>query len=197
MYETLARPMDVQQIPTPLPISAAISNLQKSEVRREEKRQRQIAESRAKHADAQKGKRKRENGTADETGSPPSDIDASGGKRIKTDEEASTSMDIDGVVPTISMLDVEDGDETEGEIPTLKNVSKIFNEVRGHTSYLTFACLLPVVTPQTEGQSHFYSPLKGVLTEQFNRSRYRCPTYRDLSFASITAFQRVCMELQE
>ncbi|KAH8806535.1 tRNA methyltransferase complex GCD14 subunit-domain-containing protein [Flagelloscypha sp. PMI_526] len=63
MYETLSRPMDIQQVPDPLPLSTLVQRLKSSEKRREDKRQRQIASSRARY-EPQKGKRKREDGSA-------------------------------------------------------------------------------------------------------------------------------------
>ncbi|KAL6304452.1 tRNA methyltransferase complex GCD14 subunit-domain-containing protein [Sparassis latifolia] len=155
MYETLIRPHQVDAVPPLTPISEISEKLKKTEARREEKRQRQIASSRAALArrEAASGKRKR----GDDTGEAPVD-DAEGGiagKRAKTDDEndAKDTKSIAGdavvfkeeeVVPAVSHdVLLEASILAETAPPTKISVSKAFPEVRGHTSYLTFACLLP------------------------------------------------------
>jgi tRNA (adenine57-N1/adenine58-N1)-methyltransferase len=65
MYETLLRPQEVTTISPLRPISEAVDKLRKSEQRREEKRQRQIAGS----------KRKREDGPIDDEETPGERLD--------------------------------------------------------------------------------------------------------------------------
>ena len=145
MYETLIKPHEVNQIPTLLPIGEVSEKLKRAEQKREEKRLRQIANARI-HLS---GKRKAESLEA---------VEDTGNKRVKTDDEDETgsrieaeisetnheppqSSQIAGLVRTFSP-----GGEAQHidiHMSTKINVSKAMPEVRGHTSYLTFACLVP------------------------------------------------------
>ncbi|KAK0202069.1 tRNA methyltransferase complex subunit Cpd1 [Desarmillaria ectypa] len=120
MYETLLRPHDVSQIPALPSIHDAAEKLKRAELRREEKRLKQIAQG-------QRTKRKREDDSAD-----PDELEV---KRAKTDD----------VTEEISVRT----DEIPQDLAAPNNkfsVSKVMSEVRGHTSYLTFACLLPDIS---------------------------------------------------
>ena len=64
MYETLVRPIEVFQIPPLQPISIVSEKLKKSELKREDKRLRQIAANKAAAA-AASAKRKRDTVAAD------------------------------------------------------------------------------------------------------------------------------------
>lgn len=135
MYETLLRPHEVNQVPTLQPISQVSDKLKKSEIRREEKRLKQIAQ-RNRHG----AKRKRDDGAAEDNEEAASDDPTSGTKRIKTDDEMAADDD-----PGIAFPEDGETEETTVAVPEVKiAVSKGCPEVRGHTSYLTFACLLPV-----------------------------------------------------
>ncbi|KAH9947443.1 tRNA methyltransferase complex GCD14 subunit, partial [Amylocystis lapponica] len=144
MYETLLRPHQVDAGAPLAPVGEVSARLKQAEARREEKRLRQIANSRAARGAA--GKRKREAAEAE-----AADVM---GKKPKTDDE-------DGPL-VVAEADVEaaaaggEAGETAGAAgcqpadpvsapPARSSVSKAFPEVRGHTSYLTFACLLPAV----------------------------------------------------
>lgn len=175
MYETLLRPYEVSQVPTLQPISAVSQKLKQSEKRREEKRIRQIAASRSRTVE----KRKREDVVKDsgyDEGKPADegddDVDGKekGTKRVKTDNEPAADvvanssvqgqlpssalaigqgdtdvkMDSPTTVPT-TLLEAEDTTE-----PTTQFLAKIMSEVRGHTSYLTFAVLLPAIVEQVQ-----------------------------------------------
>lgn len=117
MFESLLRPHEVHQT-APQPLIFAIEKLKKSEQKREEKRQNQIARS---------NKRKLED-------LPEADIENVGGKRFKTQESAEVG-DIGVVVDPV---------RPAAHPSSIKlSVSKACPEVRGHTSYLTFARLVP------------------------------------------------------
>ncbi|KAH9025398.1 tRNA methyltransferase complex subunit Cpd1 [Lactarius pseudohatsudake] len=118
MYETLLRPHEVTQAP-PLPrIDTVSEKLKRLERVREDKRLRQIAASRAHHAE----KRKREDSLA--RAEPASELES---KRPKT-------------------VAGDDGGDV-APAPATQVLSRHSKEVRGHTSFLTFACLLPSQTP--------------------------------------------------
>ena len=154
MYETLIRPHEVNQVPTLLPIGEMGEKLINAERKREEKRLRQIANSRS----TLSAKRKRGD-NAD--GEVIETVEETGNKRIKADDEdeaeAHIQMESDQV--TLESLGGPVGkterfapsgtgqmqSTTDAQLPTTKiNVSKPMLEVRGHTSYLTFACLVPM-----------------------------------------------------
>ena len=182
MYETLLRPHEVTQAP-PLPrIDAVSEKLKRLERIREDKRLRQIAASRAHHAE----KRKREDSLAradladsasgleskrpkkaaptadDEGGDANMDVDTNVVEDPENEEE-NRDRDRDGPAPS---------DEAEAEVvrtpagrastpapapvPATQIFSRHSKEVRGHTSFLTFACLLPVQTP---AQQTFSPPI--------------------------------------
>lgn len=119
MYETLLRPHEVQQLPTPLPLSHVIDKLKDMEKFREEKRLRQIANH----------KRKREDAGFSEPD-----------KRART-EESGAAGDQSNLQASL-ITDREEDDAIEVEAQTVC-LSKVCHEVRGHTSYLTFARLVP------------------------------------------------------
>lgn len=153
MYETLIRPHEVNQVPTLLPICEVSKRLMKAEHKREEKRLRQIANSRSN----QNAKRKRSD-NAD--GELMEGMEEAGNKRIKAVDEDETSLhaemeqtqvtlELSGSVGVTEGLDEPSStgrinSSTNAQLSTTKiNVSKAMPEVRGHTSYLTFACLVP------------------------------------------------------
>jgi len=188
MYETLVRPIEVFQIPPLQPISIVSEKLKKSELKREDKRLRQIAANKA----AASTKRKRDavaaDGIVDESLNAATELPHGAGqtgrtsKRVKTEEdeqiddgvpqmeEQDINMDMDmevtliGSPSTSAFPLVEAADPTTttslsmstadvvadipistATSPSAKiNVSKALPEVRGHTSYLTFACLIPI-----------------------------------------------------
>ena len=186
MYETLVRPIEVFQIPPLQPISIVSEKLKKSELKREDKRLRQIAANKAATA-AASAKRKRDavaaDGSVDGSLNPAIEMPHGAGqtvrtsKRVKTEEddgvpqmeEQDINMDLDvdmevtespstSAFPLVkavdlttttsfsmSTSDVADITISTATTPPAKiNVSKALPEVRGHTSYLTFACLIPI-----------------------------------------------------
>ncbi|KAF8264378.1 1-methyladenosine methyltransferase catalytic subunit Gcd14 [Lactarius quietus] len=165
MYETLLRPLEVTQAP-PLPrIDSVAEKLKRLERIREDKRLRQIAASRAHHAE----KRKREDSLAPaDLADPASELES---KRPKTEAMIEDSGDVDMNVAEDPENEDEnqDGDgppvrtEVEAEVVRTPSMpastsalapvaaTQVFSrhskEVRGHTSFLTFACLLSAQTP--------------------------------------------------
>ncbi|SJL07800.1 related to tRNA (adenine(58)-N(1))-methyltransferase catalytic subunit TRM61 [Armillaria ostoyae] len=130
MYETLLRPHDVSQIPALPSIDDAAEKLKRAELRREEKRLKQIAQG-------QRTKRKREGDEED-----PDELEV---KRAKTDE----------VTEEISVKSDEIPQDLAAPNTNKKfSVSKVMSEVRGHTSYLTFACLLPDISLISSAPHH-------------------------------------------
>ncbi|KAI0042402.1 tRNA methyltransferase complex subunit Cpd1 [Auriscalpium vulgare] len=134
MYETLLRPHEVNQVPA-LPSVSSISAKLKDAARvREEKRLIQIATARTRHAE----KRKREE-----------DADELEPKKVKTDADAGArAEDVEmpgaAVRETAAEAGAAAGEADPGDAPpAMQIVSKVVQEVRGHTSYLTFARLLP------------------------------------------------------
>ncbi|KAG6831024.1 hypothetical protein H0H87_006513 [Tephrocybe sp. NHM501043] len=169
MYETLLRPVDVSHVPALQSIGEISEKLKQAERKREDKRLQQIAAGRQQSA----SKRKREDGTpvkdqpeqASEAGTAAGER-----KRLKTDEDASP------VVPEPAQeMELDDreesGEATAGTTtlvpagppvqitPAKISLSKVMSEVRGHTSYLTFAILQPFSTPlETEPSTAAVTP---------------------------------------
>lgn len=166
MYETLQRPLDVSQIPTLPSVRVAVEKLKQSERRREEKRHRQIAMNKAKLAAAAAGgiKRKRDKGERDRPeGAPDSEaavVDESNAFNDAIGDDIAGARTKKLKIADISgedehMSDQVDNDEASTLVDSLHHIlpssapstkisiSKAFSEVRGHTSYLTFASLLP------------------------------------------------------
>ena len=193
MYETLVRPIEVFQIPILQPISVVSEKLKRSELKREDKRLKQIAANKAAAASA---KRKRDAVGDDVDGSLNSTKLADGtgqtgntSKRVKTEEDDSFPMaeEDDDSVPQMkeeqdirmgveitviggpstsafSLIEAAGPTTTTFSMPTSDvvtdiptstattppakiNISKALPEVRGHTSYLTFACLISIPGP--------------------------------------------------
>ncbi|KAJ4482414.1 tRNA methyltransferase complex subunit Cpd1 [Lentinula aciculospora] len=150
MYETLLRPYDIQQTPALPTIGEMSIKLKQSEIRREEKRLKQIASGGYDSSSSHGEKRKRD-GTKGENEDEAID-ESTAGKRAKTEEDMARDSGKDvtmdgslllGKAEEIEQIQ-EEGKGSNTERPSVKiNLSKVMPEVRGHTSYLTFACLLP------------------------------------------------------
>ncbi|KAG6919263.1 hypothetical protein DXG01_008059 [Tephrocybe rancida] len=159
MYETLLRPVDVSHVPVLQPIGDISEKLKQAERKREDKRLQQIAAGKQTVS-----KRKREDGTPVKDHleqASDADIVAGERKRLKTDEDAAP------VIPEpLQEMELDPLEETEDggvasaltpsgppvQISAAKiSLSKVMSEVRGHTSYLTFALLQPFnPPPETE-----------------------------------------------
>src|ERR1700722_8222525 len=159
MYETLQRPHEVNQIPALPQISEISAKLKKSELKREEKRLKQIASARARSTgvkpeitegeDAKKRKRE-----GDMVIDEDEDVNG-GGSSIASKRFKANNGESGTEVPALTRNDDQAIPITSESLtgsssalpPTVKiNVSKPMAEVRGHTSYLTFACLVPPTT---------------------------------------------------
>lgn len=122
MYETLIRPHKVSHIPHLQPITQVSQLLKQAEKKREEKRLRQIANN------SNNTKRKRDTESIDPS---LSSDELPESKRIRLDDGADLTIPIPPSPPSSSRL----------------SVSNALPEVRGHTSYLTFAVLVPFSAP--------------------------------------------------
>jgi len=148
MYETLIRPHEVNQVPTLLPIGEVSEKLKKAEQKREEKRLRQIANARSNP----RGKRKRGDAADGQIIEAAEDT---GNKRVKTDDEDEVGSRIE-TSQSVEMVSLPDTFSPSGEpqptdpytSSTKMNIFKAMPEVRGHTSYLTFACLVPAASSE-------------------------------------------------
>jgi tRNA (adenine57-N1/adenine58-N1)-methyltransferase len=160
MYESLLRPHEVVAIP-PLPSIADISDkLKAQELRKEEKRQGQIATSKARNLARGDGKRKRDAEDVDGTDTIIEEAEVADvleAKRVKTDDvNGEDAMPESGAATPARAPEENVSASTSanppekvkrwrnvpmGEARTV--VSRPFPEVRGHTSYLTFATLVP------------------------------------------------------
>lgn len=153
MYETLLRPHEVNEVPVLPSIATATEKLKEHERKREDKRMRQIAASQAKLVEKQQ---KRKRGETDEDAAGvESEIES---KRLKTGNDENAEKAKTAEVTTRhhdpSVLQAEES-APAAQAASVKThsiedagqqvVSRVVPEVRGHTSYLTFAILLPRV----------------------------------------------------
>ncbi|KAG5638733.1 hypothetical protein H0H81_010543 [Sphagnurus paluster] len=172
MYETLVRPIDVSHTPALTPVGEITEKLKLAERKREDKRLKQIAAGRQ---NISASKRKRDDGspaqdqeqlehlhTAEGATAAPA---AGGSKRIRTSEE--DHDDDTRAEPAVLEMDLDTdlfppAPSGPSRIPiSLEkiSVSKVMSEVRGHTSYLTFASLQPFNhTAETESSTAAATP---------------------------------------
>ncbi|KIK69810.1 hypothetical protein GYMLUDRAFT_34215 [Collybiopsis luxurians FD-317 M1] len=170
MYETLLRPYEVQQTSALPTIGEVSDRLKQSEIKREEKRLKQIASghrgnteppSAAKSPDglqfsSHREKRKRHGSDAEAEDLEQFPV---GGKKTKTEEVETSDMTTGPESQSATPKDIEMNESSllvkieekmakpvPPPAPPMKlNLARVMPEVRGHTSYLTFACLLPPV----------------------------------------------------
>jgi tRNA (adenine57-N1/adenine58-N1)-methyltransferase catalytic subunit len=147
MFECLIRPHEVSTQQKPVNISHIIERLQEADVKREERRQRQIANAIIRNA----AKRKREEESDGANKEPESlDQDTSSEiplKRLKTEQVPSTTgsvapTPVQQPSPSVCPPGQTDSEDTHTQTQV---VSRVIPEVRGHTSYLTFAIKLPII----------------------------------------------------
>jgi len=159
MFEVLVRPHEVlQPAPTLISIETISSRLKRQEVKREERRQIQIDLARKRNArlkaeqetreagmevdaTAMEGKRARGEEEEGEGGEP-------GAKRQKRGEASGsariTDVDDDAAGTAAEIAEEETtGQSSTWGIQRTDWVTRIVPEVRGHTSYLTFATMYP------------------------------------------------------
>jgi tRNA (adenine57-N1/adenine58-N1)-methyltransferase len=171
MYETLVRPHDVTHVPALQSITEVADKLKKSEGVREIKRLRQIAAGQRSHENPHGEKRKRSEEMNDQEEPPVAEAEDSGsGKRLKTDDEMddgtpSQDADVSRSLDESSTQSARAGASIPAP-PAKISVSKAIPEVRGHTSYLTFATLLPPMPPAPPEDA----PSQGLLSS-FNCSK--------------------------
>ncbi|KAF7364834.1 tRNA (adenine(58)-N(1))-methyltransferase catalytic subunit TRM61 [Mycena venus] len=152
MYETLVRPHDVAHVPALQSVTEVADKLKKAEGVREIKRLRQIAAGQRSHENPHGEKRKRSEEGSEQEELPVAEAEDSGsGKRLKTDDEMddgtpSQDADVSRNLDELSVHTVRAGASIPAP-PAKISVSKAIPEVRGHTSYLTFATLLPPMPP--------------------------------------------------
>ena len=153
MYETLLRSHEVSQAPRLVQIGAATEKLKQQERYREDKRQRQIAASRVRrHAMEKREREDDSNVIACGVVNQDPDFYEPEAKKAKT----SAPSDEDAPAPDVVMEIDEDvlGNQpppppSPASAPVTQVLSKHPKEVRGHTSFLTFACLLPTTQAKT------------------------------------------------
>jgi tRNA (adenine57-N1/adenine58-N1)-methyltransferase len=161
MYETLLRTHEVNQAPRLAHIGHVAERLKQLERNREDKRQRQIAASRARRHTTEKRKRDDDDDGAGVVVDPDRN-----GRGFEATKKAKTVAQSDGDTPAPDVIiDVDEDDQqplgvtaaVDGATPSLSAsapapatqvLSRHSKEVRGHTSFLTFACLLPTTQPQ-------------------------------------------------
>jgi tRNA (adenine57-N1/adenine58-N1)-methyltransferase len=164
MYETLLRSHEVSQAPRLVQIGAATEKLKQQERFREDKRQRQIAASRARRHAMEK--REREDDRNDNAGggvNQDPDFHEPEAKKAKTSAPSDEDTPAPHVVMEIDedILDnqpplapaMADGSMPPPPSPASASVTQVLSkhpkEVRGHTSFLTFACLPPTTHAKT------------------------------------------------
>lgn len=144
MFETLIRPHEVSQVPALTSIGEITEKLKEAEQKREEKRLRQIAHGRSKFGDA--GSKRKRIGEVEQDDLDA--VDPTDSKRVKTayDGEAPMVSEVDlvsfGQEEPVATANASAPAEVSSKTPAKLSVSNVLPEVRGHTSYLTFACLL-------------------------------------------------------
>ena len=153
MYETLLRSHEVTQAPALPHIDDVAEKLKRQERIREDKRLRQIAASRAHHAE----KRKREDSLARSDLADPAAASELEPKRPKTEATAAGGDDVDMDMNVETNEDAQEEAEsvmlasTSAPAPATEPATQVFSrhskEARGHSSFLTFACLVPVQKP--------------------------------------------------
>lgn len=153
MYETLLRPHDVHQVPKPISIDDVIQQVKLHELKKEQRRLQQVAVSEQKRINR---KRKRE-----EEVDPDPDLGTGDQKRRRdaTADAPHPSTSLSENTPEVATSlhpAASNTNSKESKLNTLSTatpMSKPAAEVRGHTSYLTFASLLPL--SMYDGNSHY------------------------------------------
>lgn len=153
MYESLLRPQEVAPVSLPS-IETAVDKLRKAETSAEERRIRQIETAKVRN---KKRKRAAEAGDEDAESVTPGASAPPNPKKRKDGLVGGANAD-EGEVETSLQENAEDGTNGDSaaaaspnggaEAPTNSSALSMahsFVEVRGHTSYLTFAVLLPSV----------------------------------------------------
>ncbi|KAG9006509.1 tRNA (adenine-N(1)-)-methyltransferase catalytic subunit trm61 [Tulasnella sp. JGI-2019a] len=171
MYETLLRTMDTTSttLETPKSLDGAINKLKLTAIKKEEKRQKQMESSRLAYEAKMSAEGNRDDGIEEEGGDDGMEGDEKphGVKRKEVEpgesEDVREEPDVialptkrarhDHALPSSSSY-VPTPPPPIAPIPTVPgtrvSLCKPFADQRGHTSYLTFAVLLPTVYPGSE-----------------------------------------------
>lgn len=132
MYESSIRPHDVYQLPRPITVSEIIARVKAKEASNEERRLRQIQASR------QQNRKRKWQCTGEE---PDEDEPPSKRRKDDVEEEGTDNLEAGRATePSVTPRPKPRIENTDHKVP----MSKPTSEVRGHTSYLTFATLLPL-----------------------------------------------------
>lgn len=156
MYETLVRPHDVHQIPRLVSIETVMGQVKLHELKKEQRRLQQVAASDKKRNSR---KRKRED---EEEGGPDLDLGTGDQKRRRDVDAAAPHPSTAGLIAVTAATPDADSSTLDPPHQTLSRqdarlaslatstpMAKPMPEVRGHTSYLTFASLLPIMNQAT------------------------------------------------
>jgi len=171
MYETLIRPHEVHQVPKLVPIESIIGQVKAHELKKEQRRLQQVAASDKKRNSR---KRKRED---EEEGGPDLDLGTGDQKRRRDvdaaaphpsttaatttavtsapetkSQDSTTSIVTIALGPPPQQQTVSRQDARLASLATSTPMAKPMPEVRGHTSYLTFATLLPITNQPTDAK---------------------------------------------
>lgn len=158
MYETLLRPHEVSQVPRLVQIDTITEKLKQFERSREDKRQRQIATSRARRNATEKRKREDDDNAGGVVDLEPEahELETKKARTAATQGDDTSAPDVDMTIdedaienPSPSTAPVADDalPPRPAPAPAMQVLSRHSKEVRGHTSFLTFACLLPITRP--------------------------------------------------
>jgi tRNA (adenine57-N1/adenine58-N1)-methyltransferase catalytic subunit len=148
MFETLLRPHEVHQVPKLVSIDSIVEQVKLHEIKKEHRRIQQVEASERKRNNL---KRKREQ-TEEGEGGPDLDL-GTGDQKRRRDGDAihpSTAVDVDITVTKHALdpppMPLNRNEARLAVLATSTPMSKLMPEVRGHTSYLTFATLLPALS---------------------------------------------------
>ena len=144
-YETLIRPIEVSTAAEVASLDDVTEKLKQAEVKREDKRQKQIQQNREKEAREKAGKRKLadvDGADAQARSTVSTPVEGVEAKRLKTEGDM-TEEPTEQAPLVASQVPLSSSSSTPKLVTDPSAVSKALPEVRGHTSYLTFACLVP------------------------------------------------------
>ncbi|KLO14755.1 tRNA methyltransferase complex GCD14 subunit [Schizopora paradoxa] len=163
MYETLLRPHEVNTTPRLPTAGEASARLKGAMARREEKRLLQVAASQRKRA-AQKRKRETngEDGDDQDVDEQAKGESTEAAKKLRVDNDKPEGEDSEET--NVRLVPTEGGSppavitqpalsSSQPQIPSQIVISKVSHEVRGHTSYLTFATLEPALGTQSNAEA--------------------------------------------
>lgn len=156
MFETLLRPHDVHQVPKLITIEKVVEQVKLHDLKREQRRLEQVAASEKKRSNR---KRKRDDMEGEDD--PDPDLGTGDQKRKRESEPppTSTATAANDHLEEVTTLEppILQSSRKEARLAVLATatpMSKPLSEVRGHTSYLTFASLLPVIGQKGSIHSH-------------------------------------------